>query len=178
MNKLTTVFLKVAGAVAVAGVIASMGYQRGHDVGQAEEAERNLKAITQLEEKIVVKNQALADLAKQEGQAAQEAEEKIRVVYRDKVKEVIKYVEKNPAESSDRMGAEWVRLHDRFAAEGRAEASAPTDGTDEARARVTKADAISVIGDNYRLYHECADRLHRLQNFHAKQMDTANAATP
>lgn len=97
-------------------------------------------------------------------------EKEIKVVYKDRIKEVVKYEQAVP-DARDPIGTEWVLVHDTLAAGSNPfDRSAP--GVADAAARITKADALKVIAQNYEAYQLCKARNEMWQMFYAKQQES------
>lgn len=91
----------------VACLIFGAGSYTGYQYRDRQEAHKQVEAIVkQVDTKD--QNQAIADTT---GKRVSDNEQKTRIVYKTIEKEVIRYVEKDP-DSGERIGTDWVRLHD------------------------------------------------------------------
>jgi len=134
--------------------IVALRLQAQEAATRASERAREVERLTQ---------DRIALAAELEAARTQERE----VVERIVTKEVIRYVQ-NPDHGQLVLPGDWVRLHD-FAALGAGGgvpgASLPSGGAYADTARVTDADAIAVVADNYGTCHEIRDQLQALQRW-------------
>lgn len=161
-GKLLTLILVVLGVLGVA-------YASGAMYGSKKTARIFQDKLDQMQERVVeIEGNQKVNTEYIEVEVVKEVE-KIKTVYKDRIKEVIKYEEVVP-DARDSIGVDWVRVHDTLVAgSDQVDGSAP--GFVDAAARVTKADALKVIGANYEAYQMCAARVEMWELFYKRQQE-------
>lgn len=91
----------------------------------------------------------------------QERERELEIVEREVEREVIRYVQSDAATECN-LDSEWVRIHDR-AASGRVSVAADSSSAPDGGA--SRADALTVVTVNYRIYHDLRNKYMTLQDF-------------
>lgn len=148
---------RIVAMLAMCGICYVIGRVDGSTGARAEQREAQLTQV--LDAQRIERKQATVT-AQAETRAAQEVE-KVRTVYRDVNKEVIRYVS-TPNRAVCDLDVGWLRIHD-FAATGVPTVSDATRELDATASGFTADDALRAVTENYGIASENAARLRGLQ---------------
>lgn len=146
-----------------------IGYVKGEGAHEVKDLKETIVQV----QKVDAHEKKTQEVSNQTGSVVEAKKEKVRIVYRNVDREVIKYVQTNPSSSDIIADPEWVRLFNASSL-GCNPAEATCNARSEVSDGITRAEALEVAKEQHRLYHECRETVTGWQNFYGKLMEETN----